>query len=247
MWPQRWLGVAYSRLYSRFREGRFTSGDIVAVAGTREKAKAIAARLQKAGLMCRHSKRGRKMVYRLIDPETLVLMASGLVSGLTRIRQQVYRRLAGLACSAMLRDVQGLHSVVLYGSVARGRAKPESDLDLLVVADFTQHFAARLDALIRLERSRGIAEELSILEEDGIRTHLSFLPLTVRELEAAPPILLDIVDEGIPLLDDDAFSRVALEVTRRLRSSGARRVFIGEDDWYWDLKPDYVFGEVIQV
>jgi hypothetical protein len=27
----------------------------------------------------------------------------------------------------------------------------------------------------------------------------------------------------------------------------AKRVFIGEDSWYWDLKPDYKFGEVMEL
>jgi len=247
MWPQRWLGSLYARLYARFRNRRFTFADIVAEAGSPQRGKAATARLQKIGILYRHAMSGRTRVYRLVDPETFLLMASGYLADLARIGQEPYRRLTGLACAAISREVRGLHSVVLYGSLARGKARSDSDLDLLVVADFSEHFAARLDQLIRLEKSPDIAGEISLLAQDGVDTHLSFLPMTPKELEAFPPILLDVVDEGIPLVDDGSFSAVATHVKERLKAVGAQRVFIGEEDWYWDLKPDFVFGEVIQV
>jgi len=247
LWPQRWLGEAYASLLRKFGNGKLTFEDIVETAGSRQRAKAMAARLQKIGLLYRHDMLGRTRIYRLMDPGAFLLMASGSLGGLARVRQETYRRLIGLACVAISREVQGLHSVVLYGSLARGKARSTSDLDLLVVADFTEHFAARLDQLIQLEESPDIAEEISLLAQDGIDTHLSLLPMTSRELDAFPPILLDIVDEGIPLMDNGTFSAAATRVKEKLRVAGAQRIFIGEEDWYWDLKPDFVFGELIQV
>jgi hypothetical protein len=247
MWPQRWLGQTYASLHRRFGNGRFTFEDVVQSAGSRQRAKAVATRLQKIGLLYRHAMAGRTRIYRLMDPETFILMASGFLTGLTRVRQETYRRLIGLTCVVISRELRGLHSVVLYGSLARGKARATSDVDVLVVADFAERFATRLDRLILLERSPEIAEEISMLAQDGIDTHLSFLPMTPNELEALPPILLDIVDEGIPLMDDGTFSAVATRLKERLKAAGAQRVFIGEEDWYWDLKPDFKFGEVVQV
>jgi len=38
-----------------------------------------------------------------------------------------------------------------------------------------------------------------------------------------------------------------LELKMRLLKLGAKRIFIDKERWYWDLKPDYKFGEVIAV
>jgi hypothetical protein len=41
--------------------------------------------------------------------------------------------------------------------------------------------------------------------------------------------------------------RTLTRLKARLSELNAGRVFIGEDSWYWDLKPDYKFGEVMEL
>ncbi|HZY95153.1 MAG TPA: nucleotidyltransferase domain-containing protein [Candidatus Bathyarchaeia archaeon] len=43
--------------------------------------------------------------------------------------------LARLACSMIAWNAQGIQAIVLYGSIARTDAGPESDIDLLVIID----------------------------------------------------------------------------------------------------------------
>ena len=49
------------------------------------------------------------------------------------------------------------------------------------------------------------------------------------------------------LYDRDGFFRRMLNrVQKRLQELGARKVYIGRM-WYWDLKPDTVPGEVVEL
>jgi hypothetical protein len=32
-----------------------------------------------------------------------------------------------------------------------------------------------------------------------------------------------------------------------MRALGSRRVYLADGSWYWDLKPDFRFGEVVEI
>ena len=50
------------------------------------------------------------------------------------------------------------------------------------------------------------------------------------------------------LLDRGAFFANVLDAMRaRMRALGSRRVFLEDGNWYWDLKPDFRFGEVVEI
>ena len=55
-------------------------------------------------------------------------------------------------------------------------------------------------------------------------------------------------EDGILLVDRGDFFRDVLDGLReRMRQLGSRRVFLGDGSWYWDLKPDFRFGEVVEL
>lgn len=69
-----------------------------------------------------------------------------------------------------------------------------------------------------------------------------------EEVLRLPTLLLDLTEDGIVLYDEESFlERTLTRLKARLSELNAKRVFIGEDSWYWDLKPDYKFGEVIEL
>lgn len=43
------------------------------------------------------------------------------------------------------------------------------------------------------------------------------------------------------------FATVLAGLRERLRELGARRVFLEDGSCYWDLKPDYRFGEIFEI
>lgn len=148
------------------------------------------------------------------------------------------------ACQQVYRE--RLISVAVFGSVGRGTPRPESDVDLLIVAeDLPQGRVQRAAEFRQVEAL--VAEELSELRRAGVNTELSPVFRTSAELATGSPLMLDMVEDVRILHDSGGTLQEALEQFRaRLQRLGARRVWRG-DAWYWDLKPEYRPGEVFEL
>jgi hypothetical protein len=140
-----------------------------------------------------------------------------------------------------------LSSFAIYGSIARGAAEKHSDIDVLVISnDFSGSIGSRIDRLYEVEDK--LKDELGWLRKHGVYTSLSFYPLREDEAKRIPLLFLDLTEEAIVLYDRNSFLETVLtELKARLARLGGRRVFIDEQKWYWDLKPDYRFGEEIAI
>ena len=83
-----------------------------------------------------------------------------------------------------------LHSVILYGSLARGDETEESDIDLIVVLKEIRNFwdeVRRIDEL-----------ELSLEEKNSFGILISAIPLSLKSMEeTVTPLLLNIRKEGV--------------------------------------------------
>jgi len=139
-----------------------------------------------------------------------------------------------------------LVSVVLFGSVARGTQRFESDLDLLVIAeDLPRGRMRRVREFMRVEER--LEPFLAALKTCGIHTFLSPVIKSPEEALKGSPLFLDMVEDAKILFDRNGFFAGILErLRRRLMSLGARRRWRG-DAWYWDLKPDLKPGEIFEL
>ena len=148
--------------------------------------------------------------------------------------------LAGDAWCALLGP--RLRSLVLFGSVARGASTAQSDIDLLVVAaGFPRSLAERRRPLLAAWSRARARHELPAVD-------WSLVTKTPDEARFHSPLYLDMVEDAILLVDREAFFRTVLDGMRaRMRELGSRSVFLDDGSWYWDLKPDYRFGEVVEI
>jgi hypothetical protein len=130
-----------------------------------------------------------------------------------------------------------LFSIALFGSVARG--KRGKDVDILIVSD-------GLDPVICRRFRRTLNLDLRVLKTFGRKVYEHIL--TPEEVRDHPPILLDLTQDAIILFDRDDFLSEELEIIRaKLKELDAKRIWLDEDRWYWDLKPDSKIGETIEI
>jgi len=130
-------------------------------------------------------------------------------------------------------------TLAVFGSRARGEAVEGSDLDLLVVA--TGFPKSRLERQLLLLR---LAREVS----DDFADLVACVPLSPEEASRVQPFYLGMLS-GHELLHDRGgfFGSVLDRLRRRLAELGSRRL-VDEDGYeYWDLKPDWKPGDVVEL
>jgi len=139
-----------------------------------------------------------------------------------------------------------LVSVVLYGSMARGEWRKDSDIDLLIIIeDLPKSRFLRNKIFAEIEAK--LSPIIENLEKRGYHHIINPMLKTPDEADKITPLYLDMVYDAIILYDKNNFFNTVLErLKERLKELGARRIRIGRK-WYWDLKPDYKFGDVIEI
>ncbi len=137
-----------------------------------------------------------------------------------------------------------LVTLAVFGSVARGEARRDGDVDLLIVArGLPKGRLGRQEAFMRAEAK--VERLMEGLAAEGF--HVDFSPVLKTPEEAAglSPLYLDMVDDAVILYDERGFFAGVLErLRRRLGELGAKKVRAGRR-WYWVLKEPYRPGEEI--
>ena len=164
-----------------------------------------------------------------------------------KIGYEVYENYLQSFCNRLKASFgnEGILSVALFGSVARGHARLDSDIDLLFVhreVDFNPVHRS-IDIAFALKEEG----EYKCLVWQGLDPQPSCIFMTERELWNRPHILLDILVEGILLYDVGVLESRLRALRERLNTLGSKRVALPDGTWYWDLKPDWKPGEIIEL
>ncbi len=138
-----------------------------------------------------------------------------------------------------------LVSLVLYGSYARREARPDSDIDVIVVLERVPEDRFELHKLLD-----NVEDNFwNCLARSGVDRRPIISPVVLDRASAGVfrPLYIDAIFDAEILYDKDGFMRSVLErVRKKLAKLGARRERIGKI-WYVNLKPDYRFGEIIDL
>jgi len=132
---------------------------------------------------------------------------------------------------------ESLISVVIFGSYVSKMAKPDSDIDLLIVK--------RSFPKSRLERRKEM-HPIYQKSSQNLRDKLSTVLLTPEEAEITKPFYLDMTLYSRILFDrDNFFERILIRLKKRLLELNAQRKRDKDGYPYWILKPDARLGEEI--
>ncbi len=143
---------------------------------------------------------------------------------------------------------EDLVSVVLFGSVARGTAKKDSDIDIcIVVKELPQSRYQRHKIISPLLSRLREGRTYDLLFKKGYLPEITTVLYTKEEIKETRPIFLDMAEEAVILLDDGSFKAKIDELKARLKQLGSQKIYLEDGSYFWRLKPDAEFGEVISL
>jgi predicted nucleotidyltransferase len=141
---------------------------------------------------------------------------------------------------------ENLLGCALFGSVARGEASPDSDIDLLILHAPVPFSPLR--AFCEVCDSLGTDEVSLGAKVRGLSPYPSPVLRTEQALRQNPLILLDVLNHGLLLYDKDGALRALLDrFSEVLRALGTRKRVLEDGSWAWGLKPDWRPGEVVEI
>lgn len=143
---------------------------------------------------------------------------------------------------------ENLVSICIFGSLARGKAAPSSDIDVMVVAEnLPQDVGERTRSTNYIHEMLKKTDASAALRNLGRSTLISDIFLTPQEVEKHPPILIDMVEDAMIIYDRMDFLRDVLKrLGEKLKKMGARKV-VTEKGYFWILKPNAKPSEVIEI
>lgn len=137
-------------------------------------------------------------------------------------------------------------SFAVFGSVARGEASPLSDIDLLIIHQKCNKDMMAMFTKLVLELRK--TQEYKRLQAKGFYPEPYPLFIDEEKLKKRPWILLDILDHGVILFDEkDILKKELNNLSKHLKQLGSKKIVLPDGSWYWDLKPDWKLGEVVEL
>ena len=139
-----------------------------------------------------------------------------------------------------------LVAIALYGSVARGTNRPNSDIDLLVILDdLPSGIIDRVKTFSAVDDA--CADELRKLRDSGYQMRISPLLMSREDMQSFSMLHLEWVDASLNLFDPfDFFTDILSRTAEKLEELGTEKRMT-DDGWYWVVKPDLKEGEVLIV
>ncbi|WP_221290379.1 nucleotidyltransferase domain-containing protein [Stygiolobus caldivivus] len=137
-----------------------------------------------------------------------------------------------------------LVSVVVFGSIARGDYRRDSDIDLfIVIKNLPKTVTERVILFDQFEVM--LEGDLERLMDDGYYVTFSPILKTPEEAGHFSPLYMDMTQDAVILYDVNGFFKGVLDKARKkLEELDFERVWVSKKAWYW-RKRDYKFGEVI--
>lgn len=140
-----------------------------------------------------------------------------------------------------------LVSFVVFGSIARGTPRPDSDIDILIIAEKLPRGRIKRVFEFQKEIENKLENQITHLRKKEIYINISPVFKTCKEVEYGSPLFLDMIYDVKILYDRrNFFENYLHKLKEKLNNLNARRVVRG-NAWYWILKPDYRYGDVIEL
>jgi len=241
-WMPKWIGKRYSKLWSDFKECIFTYDEVKEELG--EYTSNYLSEMKRSHSLYIFLKHGKKREYRLVPPQLYIYSYTNKV----KLDWLIKGRYANLILKffRLLKDEleDNLLSLGIFGSVARGEAKKDSDIDLfIIVNELNMSLLERTKYLLNIKRKDSIKKELEFLSIYEIHPRLNFFLRQKNEL-TLNFFTIDISFD-IKTVYDKGILRTFLEkIQRKIEEKDIKRKYLENGKYYLDLNIE--FGEVFE-
>ena len=149
----------------------------------------------------------------------------------------------------LLREIykEDLLSIILFGSVARGKWNNESDIDLFIIFSNKSSIKTAINnQLTKIISDYERKSKLKNSKGDRLYSTIQDISLLLKDLHTFRTIFYDIAMDGIILFDiNQTGFNFLRKIKKRIEEKGLRRVFIKDNDYYWERNVN--FGEIIEL
>lgn len=143
---------------------------------------------------------------------------------------------------------EDLLSVILFGSVARGKWTKESDIDVLIIFSNKISENMQLDEKLT-EVILNFYDKNNLKDEQGnyLYTPIQEISLFHKDLDKFRTLFYDIAMDGLLIFDRNQIGLKFINKTKlRIKKKGLKRIFYSDEDFYWK-RNDIKFGEIIEL
>ncbi len=140
-----------------------------------------------------------------------------------------------------------LVTIAIFGSVAKDTFRPDSDIDILIVAENLPKGRIKRVAEFEENIENRLSEDFRMMASNNIYPYISPVFKTMEEVKLGSPLFLDMTEDVKILYDrDNFFLNYISDLKTRLNKLGSKKVQF-KGGYYWLLKPDYKPGDIIEL
>ncbi len=239
-WMPKWIGKRYAKLWAKFKEELFTYNEARNL--LKKYTSNYLSEFKKCQALVVFEKKGRKRTYRLLSPKNYVYNYAYKVQ-LESLKQGPYFHLLAKIFFILKENLSDdLLSVGLFGSVAKGTAQKDSDLDLFIIMkNLNLSFVERIEYFLRLKQNSSIREEIAFLRSYGYNPKINFIIKEKSELSSSF-FTIDITFDMLILYDVGVLKHFLQKNKEKIEQEGIEKKYFKNQKYYLDLNID--FGEV---
>lgn len=238
----KWIGKRYAKLWTNFEEELFTYKDVELL--LKKYTSNYLSELKKCQALVVFEKEGRKRKYRLISPEIYIYSYAHKIH-LESLQQTQYAHLLVKLFYILKENLgENLLSLGLFGSVAKGTAQRDSDIDLYIITENTDlSLVERTEYFLKLKHDDLISQEIEFLHSQGYNAKINFISKEKNNL-STNFFTIDITFDMIVLFDTGILKQFLGKNKKIIKQQGIQKKFYENEKYYLDLNIE--FGEVFE-
>ncbi len=241
-WMPKWIGKCYAKLWIQFGEESFSYYQAKQL--LKKYTSNYLSELKKSQSLITFGNKRHTKRYRLIPPNIFIYAYGNNIS-LDWLKKSIYTGLLLKFFWVMKEYLKNdLLAVGIFGSLARGTATNESDIDVfIIVKNLNMSLFERTKYFIKLKKDPIVSKEINFLRSQNYNPQLNCYIRQPEELKINY-FTIDLSYDMKYMFDSGFLEKFLNKIEEKIKKKGIKRLFLDEEKYYLDLGLN--FGEVYE-